>query len=245
MTLKNHVLNIRDFLLDLLFPVFCQNCHKEGEYLCAKCQEKIILNKKSHCPECKKANEFGNYCRSCQENFYLKGVWISASYHDQLLKKLIKKYKYSLIKELTTPLSQVMIDFLSDFLTDESSKKLKILDFRHTVIIPVPLHKRRIAWRGFNQSEELASLVAQKFSIEHNNHQLIRSKNTSSQTRFDRQTRIKNIGNAFAWNGPKLEKKYVILIDDVITTGTTLNECAKILRQNGAKEVWGLVLGQN
>ncbi|MBU4216276.1 hypothetical protein L6270_02600 [Candidatus Parcubacteria bacterium] len=110
------------------------------------------------------------------------------------------------------------------------------------LIIPVPLHNKRLRWRGFNQSEKLAHFIANKSQIKINTENLKRIKFKKPQASLKKEARLKNIQNVFTWQGAKLNHQNIILVDDVTTTGATLNECAKILKANGANEVWGLVL---
>lgn len=113
---------------------------------------------------------------------------------------------------------------------------------KNILIIPVPLHPKRLRWRGFNQSEKIADIIASNLQIPIDSTSLKRIKFKTPQAKLKKEDRIKNISNNFNWHGNKLNQQNIILIDDVTTTGATLNECAKVLKANGAKEVWGLVL---
>ena len=90
--IKNHVFLIRDFLLDLIFPINCLVCGQEGKYLCEKCKKEIIINQKLSCPHCKKENRQGSYCYNCQTNYQLDGLLVSGDYHNTVLSTLIKKF---------------------------------------------------------------------------------------------------------------------------------------------------------
>ena len=107
----------------------------------------------------------------------------------------------------------------------------------------MPLHKKRQRLRGFNQSEQLARAISKNFNLEIN-HNLIRIKHKKAQAKLHEKNRWENIKNCFSYQGKNLNNKNILLIDDVATTGATLNECAKVLKENNAKEVWGLVVAK-
>ncbi len=241
--LLNHFLRGRGFLLDLIFPITCLVCGQSEKYLCHECQKKIIINKNFSCPNCKKTNNLGNYCQACQTKYELDGLWISGDYHDKALTTLIKKFKYSFNKNLAPLLANIIISFLEKNNLEEKNDLLKNLE--NLIIVPVPLHKNKQRWRGFNQSELLANLIAKKLDININTKNLIRHKDTKAQAKLNKKQRLNNVQNAFSWTGKNLNKKNIILIDDVSSTGATLNNCAKVLKLNGAGNVWGLVLAKN
>jgi len=192
-------------------------------------------------------NYWGEYCDDCYQ--YLDGVIVATGYENKLVQKLIKTFKYRFVRDLSEPLSNLLIVFLGKLLNDSNrlarSKSLpKILDyFDYNIIIPVPLHKRRLAWRGFNQAELLAEKIADYFNLEI--AELKRIKNNKPQVKLSKKFRKENVKGCFAWNGKDLQNKNIILVDDIMTTGSTLSECARILKRNGAGEVWGLVVAKN
>jgi ComF family protein len=258
--IKNHVNLWRDFLLDLLFPTECLGCGKENVLLCKKCFRNIKINHENYCLNCKSKNNLGNFCKNCQDTFHLNGVWIAGNYKDKLLAKIIKTYKYKFSKNLNIHLGNFMSLYLKNiinknrlsqnnlnsFVKWKDLNKIKntpeiLLDFSNTLIIPVPLHQKRLNWRGFNQSELLTQVICKNFNLNTSNN-LKRTKYTKPQAKLNKTQRENSLRNSFVWDGNNLNKKNIILIDDVATTGSTLNECAKTLKQNGANEVWGLVI---
>jgi ComF family protein len=116
-------------------------------------------------------------------------------------------------------------------------------DLKDALLIPIPLSKKRLLWRGFNQSEILARelVTAFNYSI---SHDLKRNKYSRPQAELSEQERLNNIKDSFFWAGTALEGKTIILIDDVITTGATLNEAALTLKKYGAGKIYGLVLAK-
>jgi len=110
--------------------------------------------------------------------------------------------------------------------------------------MPIPLHKRRLRWRGFNQAEKIAKILSDKLNIPLVNNKLIRIKYNQPQAKINSQKRKNNIIGCFQYNGESLEEKNIILVDDVVTSGSTLNECAKVLKEKGAQEVWGICVAR-
>ncbi len=110
------------------------------------------------------------------------------------------------------------------------------------LIVPVPLHRRRLRQRGYNQSLELARHLGACWDIPVAPEWLVRNRETPQQTALSRQERSGNMSGAFAWTGPALGDKRVALIDDVYTSGATANECAGVLKKSGAGTVEVLTL---
>ncbi|MDO8260649.1 MAG: double zinc ribbon domain-containing protein, partial [Candidatus Magasanikbacteria bacterium] len=107
-SIKNHAKLLRDFFLDLIFPIECLGCGKEKIWLCEKCFESIDLNHRSLCPACDRET-FGNqYCIYCQDNYFLNGIFIAGNYENKLIKTSIKNLKYHLIKKLAEPLGNFL-----------------------------------------------------------------------------------------------------------------------------------------
>lgn len=264
LNIKKSVKNIWTLFLNLIFPIECVGCEKEDVWICERCLRTIEFNAKQTCPECKKENEWGNYCIDCQKKFMLSGVLVACSYENKKIAKLIKLYKYNFVREISPILAKLLVRFVRNLLIKNSLAKNEILsgelwrkfdslkntpnfilDFSNVLIIPVPLHKRRRRWRGFNQSEEIAKLLAEHFGLEIDLISLQRKKYTSPQAKHNREQRITNLKDCFKWIGPDISRRNILLIDDVVSTGVTLKECATVLKSVGVNEVWGLVVASN
>jgi len=251
------------FFLDLIFPIECLGCARVGNWLCGDCFKEIKLKPKQYCLHCKKENDFGQFCPPCQIIYDLNGVWIAALYDELLISQAIKSLKYHFISGIANDLSKLIILFVDRLL--EHGRVLKsgldggvdwrnfkraqnlplvILNFNDNLVVPVPLSKKRLRWRDFNQAELLAQKVAEKYGLALDDSNLIRIKHKKPQAKLDEVRRLENIKGCFAWRGGDLNKKNIILIDDVVTTGATIDECAKILKAAGAGEVWGLVVAK-
>ncbi len=132
---------------------------------------------------------------------------------------------------------------LALFFTKHMLQSLKGNKF--DIIVPVPLHWRRLFWRQFNQSAELTHLLSKALNKPKNCTSLVRTKSTPSQGKKTRKERISNISDAFAWkNREDINKKHVLLVDDVFTTGATLQACCKVLKNHGAAKITTAVIAR-
>ncbi len=162
---------------------------------------------------------------------------VAADYRQPSIQNLIWRLKYDSVKAMSEPLALLLADFflgrdLSDF-------------FANAVVVPVPLHRRRQRLRGFNQAAILAQEFAGRLGLEYLPI-LERLKNNRRQTELPREERLQNVQNLFRVQAvPSLGERKIILLDDVATTGATLNECAKVLRIQKPSEIWGLVVARN
>jgi ComF family protein len=229
---------LRKILLDILFPKFCLCCNREGDYLCKDCKALFDIFQYRYClcriP--KKILENGK-CQKCKFK-KLDGLYFPLYYQNLLIKKLIQKFKYEpFIRELAKPLASLVVAHLQLF-----DNKLNFSDF---VLIPIPLSKRRLRWRGFNQAEELAKELSKYLKIPLISNCLIKTRETLPQVELSEKERKENIKEAFYLRDQnKISGKKILLIDDVYTTGSTMEEAARVLKKAGAKEVWGIVVAR-
>jgi ComF family protein len=224
-----------DYVLDFIFPRECVGCGREGFWICPKCQKKIIRLKYLYCPKCKTKTKNGQFCKNCRQDFALKGIIIAAYFQSGPLREAIHIYKYEgVFGELENYLGRLLIKRLKNNLPSGDK-----------VIIPIPLHFKKKIKRGFNQAEHLAKIISREFSLPLETRVLKRKKETDPQVGLKKKSRQKNIEGAFKiTSSAKIKNKTVLLVDDVATTGLTLDEAAKILRRAGAKEIWGVVIAQ-
>lgn len=227
----------RESLLDTFFPKVCVGCGRIDTFLCPKCYMKIIQIKSPLCLGCGRLSQKGKYCPRCKPKTKLNGVVIAAHYEEGPLKEAIHTYKYEFVYDLRYILST----FLADALKRGGFDEKYILTY-------VPLHPKKENWRGFNQSKLLAEEVSKITGLEIMGNILRRKKNNPRQIELKRSERFANVKDIFSVNEEIVDKisgKKIILVDDIVTTGATLNECARVLKENGAKQVWGLVLGKH
>ena len=241
---------VKTWFLDLVFPKFCVGCKKEGSWLCDKCEKNIIPVISQVCPQCGRLCLAGFYCRLCRFEVFLikvkgkkkpkklkrrkplEGIISSLYYEEGPTKEIIHNIKYNSVTELVPVLGKAMAQALkSNF-----SQKDALITF-------APLHPKRLAQRGFNQAELLAKVIAKESKL-NLSHLLKKKKNTKRQVELKGNRRRKNLKDVFSFRGGDIKGKTIIIVDDVTTTGATLNECAKVLKAAGAKEVWGLVVAR-
>ncbi len=235
----NHVQKGRDFIFDILFPKYCLACGQEGSMLCNSCFYKLKINEKQICFFCNKGGVKGSLCAICRNKYHLDGILIAGNYKNLILSSLIKTLKYHFIQSNIDILERFIIYF---FEYQKETKNIPKHIFSKSIVVPVPLHPQRLRWRGFNQSELLANKIAKYFKLPLNTN-LIRKKRKAPQAKLPLNKRTNNIKQCFQWQGAKINKN-IILVDDVITTGSTLNECAFVLKRAGAKKIWGFVLAK-
>lgn len=222
----------KNLIYDLLFPKRCIKCKKPGEFICFGCFSKIEKIKTYTCQKCGKITKNGSYCNSCRNGVDLTGVMVACDYNIGPTKELIHHLKYSGFLDLSEVLGELLVERI------KNSKNKKF------IVVPVPMHRKKELERGFNQSELLARYLSKKMGLK-GGLALEKIKSTEAQMRLKRKDRLKNLNKVFECVDRELVKgQQILLIDDVMTTGTTLNECAKALKKAGARQVWGLVVAK-
>ena len=202
-------------LFDFIFPTNCLGCGKPGGFACAECLKKIKPPRQTRIPG-------------------LPLLYCTANYHDQFPRAIIHAFKYELITDLSLPCAQVIAEFL---------KKQKITFNRDWLITYVPIHPHRETLRGFNQAKLVAQWLSEMLGLEMLDA-LEKTKQTRSQMKLGYNERVKNLKGVFKVKANIRDMK-IILIDDVCTTGSTLIECSKVLRQAGAAEIVCLVFARD
>ncbi len=196
----------KNLILDILFPKFCFSCKREGSYLCDDCQSLLDIS---------------GFHRIYQGK-NLDDLYFSVNYKNPLVKKLIQSFKCEpFIKELTKPLSSLIISHFQ--LMDNQP------DFKDFSLIPVPLYKKRLKWRGFNQAEELSKELSEFFKIPLITNCLIKETDKKEFLIKDKEI---------------VKDKNILLVDDFFSTGSTMEECAKVLKEAKAKKVIGIVIAR-
>lgn len=233
-------------VLDWIFPSFCLACRKEAAWACAECLLTITPRTYQSCPACNQPSPWGFVCPTCspkETDFYLDGLFSPYNYHEQaLLALLIHNFKYSFIRELSIPLSALLAKAITPFIHHLKAQNAS----KNIVFCPVPLHLKRLRWRGFNQSELLANQLAQYFELPLL-HLLQRQTFSVPQQSIKRDQRIMNLRGAFSYSPLETLQKNistVLLVDDVATTLSTLQACAEILKKAGVSKVYGIVLAR-
>ncbi|TCK93373.1 ComF family protein [Natranaerovirga hydrolytica] len=215
-----------DRLIDIIYPPRCPICGciiswNKDKRICMECLEQSPIIEGPRCKKCSKPilQKESNYCFDCSNttHYYDKGwaLWL----YEEPVKKGIQQFKYNHKKEYATLYA---IELVKQFKEELQSHNIN-------TIVPVPLHKKRQKQRGYNQAEVLAKAISKEINrpVE---ALLRRSINTLPQNKLSDQGRIHNIKNAFEINNRVQINNNVLLVDDVYTTGSTINECAKIIK---------------
>lgn len=233
---------LKKFLFDTVFPQFCLRCGREGGLVCKDCLGLIEIADYQYCPFCNFPNRvIGKGKCPSHQKMKLNGLFSATSYKDALVKKLIGHFKYKpYLKTLAQPLSSLII---AHFLLTEN--KTIFQQKENSLFVPVPLIPGKEKERGFNQAALLAEELSRFFEMPVLNKNLSKIKKTPSQTGLKRKEREKNIQGAFAVkNAQPIAGKRIFLVDDIFTTGATMEECAKVLKEAGGREVWGIAVAR-
>jgi ComF family protein len=249
----------KKFTLDLLFPKFCLGCKKEGTYLCDDCRTLLDISEFNYClcdqhPVLLPPTQAKGKCPRCQDppkgevGKKLSGLYFALPYKENhLTKKLIHQFKYQpYLKDLASTLASILIEHF--VLSGKNTNEI----WENAILIPVPLDKNKLKIRGYNQSEELAKELSKVLQVPVLSNVLIKIKPTASQMELKKEAREKNLQGAFAClpagrqqkNPAGLAGKKIFLVDDVYTTGSTMQECAKVLKSAGTKSVWGIAIAR-
>lgn len=224
---------IKNLVLDLLFPLRCINCEEEGSCLCEDCRSLIEVLENLYCPVCGKRLASFNYntfpeinetekeslsgiCPACRKKTELDGLYCAASLQNPIVRKLIGRFGHPpFVRELARPLAGLTVTHL----------RLSRRNFAEYIMIPQPRDKKETRRRGFDPAEEIAKEV---------------SKNLKMALALN--SWVKTGKGAFALKNPETVKnKKVLLVNDFFPVNSPMAECAVILKETGAKEVWGTV----
>ncbi|MBU4348404.1 ComF family protein [Patescibacteria group bacterium] len=230
---------IKNIFLDILFPPICLNCEidlQKNEIenkICNECLKSIVINSSFFCPKCKA--RFAENKKICHlESKYLLAS--ATSYNNKAIKNIIHFLKYKKWKSLENIIKPIIEKYLEDI----------NYNFEDFIIVPIPLHPDRQKERGFNQSEIIGQIICNKLNLRLENKIIQRIRYTEPQAKSKTsEERKNNIKNCFALvNSKKVKNKNIILIDDIHTTGLTINEASKTLKNAGVKKIIAFVLAK-
>ena len=236
--LKNSLDQVIRSTLDLLLPMRCLGCGQEGEFLCLCCTTALPRLEPPFCNICADPGVIGN-CGSCREQArkgerMLEGI--RAPYLlEGVIRAAVHSFKYRNVRAAAPCLGRLLAQYLA------------ANPLPGDLLVPVPMHPRKLRQRGYNQACLLARELGKATGLPVDEKLLQRTRNTPAQVRaVSRRERIENLAGAFACPGnvagQTLAGESLILVDDVSTTGSTLAACAAALKENGASMVWGLTL---
>lgn len=230
---------VKDKILSVLYPITCPVCGevlKPPGMICKGCLDKLSYITEPRCKKCGKQIDGmeREYCYDCSHKNHEFKHGIAVFQYNEAIKKSIYRYKYHNKREYSLFYGKEIASLYNGL----------IQYWNVDAVVPVPLHKAKQRKRGFNQAEVLAKEVAINMNLPMDKHLLIRIKKTIPQKELSHRERKMNIKEAFMIN-PKRKAcvyKKILLIDDIYTTGSTLDECAKVLKKYGVDEVYFITL---
>lgn len=212
----------------------CDNCletiHWANERSCSKCGKILVENEKRKLLD--KIRETEEVCSDCKNNNHFFERGFTCMQYGLIEKEMIHKFKFNGHAYMGDKLGKIMLDRI-------------LLESLHVdMVTSVPMHPKKQVKRGYNQSELMAKVVAKGLGVGYNNRVLIRNKYNAPMNKLDAKQRYSNIKNSYGISNKalNLNKKHVLLIDDIYTTGSTVDECSRILIEAGAGKVYVLTL---
>lgn len=223
----------KELFLDLLFPRRCVGCGAEGSLLCGSCLETSPRIEPPFCPRCGEPAKVETLCARCRQGLWALDGLRSLFPFQGVIRRAIHALKYENIRALAAPLSQLLEEYL------------RAHPMSAEILIPVPLHLKQLHRRGYNQAALLAQRLSGLAQLTLEENYLVRWRDTPPQARIPgAEERRVNISGAFRCRDRRHEGAHILLLDDVCTTGSTLEACADALKEAGAASVWGLTLAR-
>lgn len=218
-------------ILDALYPLECVGCGGTGRVICERCADDLPVLEPPFCRICSAPGNFER-CRACTESVrHFDGIRAPFRY-DGALRQAILALKYGGIRAAAPQLGDMLANFLEGN------------PLPGAIVAPVPMHTRRLRERGYNQAELLARRVARHCNLQYEERLLFRTRQVQPQAGVRNAVeRAVNVADSIAVSADsEIAGAGIILVDDVATTGSTLETCAAALKQAGATPVWGLTL---
>ena len=244
MSQTSHVKRIGQELLELIFPPVCVLCERPGRAaICASCRERFEFIEPPYCQRCgkplPKSAAKDMVCGQCRHQAPSFDTARAVGLHTATLREAVLRFKFSRRQRLAEPLAEL----LAERILAERSGRDGLPWGGLTGVVPVVLHPRRRGWRGFDQAMLLARQVSALIEVPCLEQVLVREKDTQPQIGLSPVQRRQNVRGAFAVADPEfVAGEVLLLIDDVYTTGSTLNASARALRRAGAQEVYALTI---
>ena len=230
-------------IINLFYPAVCRICCKKindfKRNACDECAKKIKERLPPFCAKCGKQlkgdPELITTCPDCKKDEpYFDRAW-SACYYNDVLKTLIHDFKYKKIASLASDFTILIINFMKKYNVGKDCE----------IILSIPMHPNRLFEREFNHSDIMAKELGKALGISYSKDVLGKIKNTSLQSTLKKEIRIKNLYSSFSLkNSSIVRNKNVLLVDDLFTTGSTINECSRLLKNSGARYVEAITLAR-
>ena len=234
--LKDRGEHVWEKALDLIFPPRCPLCsqicrNKNG--ICPECRKKIKYIKEPRCLKCGKQLELEDqeYCKDCKERkrFFVQG---RALYEYESVAGALYRFKYKGKKEYGKIFGEEMAFFMADY----------IRSIRPDALVPVPMYPTKKRIRGYNQAQVLAESLGKHLDIPVKTNLVRRIRNTKALKSLNSKERLNNLKNAFILEGNGVKLSTIVIVDDIYTTGSTIDSVAKVFLEAGVKRVYFLTL---
>lgn len=223
-----------DFIISLFTEKKCFNCQQLWHFFCPKCNMDLV-EYSPYCYVCKKYSKDFSVHKACQEYFLIDQVIVLTRYRNKGIKKLLRHAKYYNKYRAYEDIIVSHTDFFNNFITHDTA-----------LLVPVPMHYLRKWKRWYNQSEIIAQKLWNISKVPVNNRFIKRVRSTKQQSHLSQSERIHNLDNAFQLWKEKIDSNTTIyLVDDVVSTGSTLNEIAKFLQSKWYKNIRAIVLASD
>ncbi|MGA2367713.1 MAG: ComF family protein [Dehalococcoidia bacterium] len=225
---------LRSEVIDLFFPRECLGCGKIGGFICNSCAKKLPRIYPPLCQRCGRPETSGRYCQECwgKQNNRIDAIR-SVFVFEGTIRAAIHELKYRNLRAISAILGEYMATYYRDN------------GLKGDCLLPVPLHEKRIRERGYNQSELLAKEIAKHIGVPVKGQLVMRVRNNMPQARTSSaEERRVNMENVFSCQGLEVAGQDIIVVDDVCTSGNTLEACATVLKAAGAKSVIGFTLAR-
>lgn len=225
---------IKDIVLDMLFPRRCPVCDSVlpfgGGLICEECGKKLIYVQEPRCRKCGRmlTDRGREYCPDCENVSHGFDRAVSAFIYNDAMQEAVFRFKYQGRQEYADFFAESMGRYLSR----------EITGFGAEALIPVPLHKERLKKRGYNQAALLSEKLGKIMGIRVEKDLVKRVRATAPQKTLTREERRKNLKKAFKLSGNGVKLTKVIIVDDIYTTGSTVDEISYLLRAAGVRSVY-------
>lgn len=239
MSFFNHIIRWKksfiNSLIVFVYPARCRVCEQPMDlesvpYICDKCWCSFDLIEEPFCEICgKPLTEFDKVCKKCKKTPPIFSKARAITTYNKTIRQAIHLLKYEKKK--------VMLKYISPLIRDNIYYLLDIEDYDY--LMPVPLYKKRLRERGFNQAELIGKIIEKTFNVQMDSENLLRIRNTMPQSRLETsEERSRNVQKAFVLrNSEKVEGKKILIVDDIFTTGATVSEITRVLLRAKANQV--------
>ena len=231
-----NIKKIPGMLLDAIYPPICPICNEivpAGKLICPACERLLSYVEEPICAKCgKPVDDDESLCRDCARGGHVYDEGRAVFIYDEYMSKSMYRFKYNGKQEYARFYGRCMYECLGPFIKSRNIE----------AIVPVPVHKKRLYERGYNQAYLLAKELSKRLEIPVCDHLVIRKTATKVQKNLSAASRQNNLKKAFIASGNVVKYKSVLIVDDIYTTGSTVDAVSAALKQGGVRKVYFVTL---